>query len=177
MDPFLGQLDVLYLCNNAPFSSATTRKHILDFANSGKGLLLVHPALWYNWTHWPEFNQVLCGGGSRGHDRYAEFEVTVTDPDHPLMRGLPAKFTVKDELYWFEPDPQGTPIKVLAVRVEASGPGEPGAVVAVDRDGIVVACGEGTRLRLIEVQPASRKPMPASAFAAGARLAPGTRFV
>jgi len=114
LDPFLGQLDVLYLCNNAPFSSATTRKHILDFANSGKGLLLVHPALWYNWTHWPEFNQVLCGGGSRGHDRYAEFEVTVTDPGHPLMRGLPPKFSVKDELYWFEPDPQGTPIKVLA---------------------------------------------------------------
>jgi type 1 glutamine amidotransferase len=27
---------------------------------------------------------------------------------------VPARFTIKDELYWFEPDPQGTPIKVLA---------------------------------------------------------------
>jgi type 1 glutamine amidotransferase len=30
------------------------------------------------------------------------------------MRGVPAKFRLKDELYWFQPDPQGTPIKVLA---------------------------------------------------------------
>jgi type 1 glutamine amidotransferase len=86
----------------------------MDFAASGKGLLLVHPALWYNWADWPQYNRVLCGGGSRGHDGYAEFEVTVNDPAHPLMRGVPARFTLRDELYWFEPDPQGTPIKVLA---------------------------------------------------------------
>ena len=30
------------------------------------------------------------------------------------MRGMPAKFTVNDELYWFEPDSQGAPIQVLA---------------------------------------------------------------
>jgi len=40
--------------------------------------------------------------------------VVVTEPTHALMRGVPAKFTIKDELYWFEPDSQGTPIKVLA---------------------------------------------------------------
>jgi type 1 glutamine amidotransferase len=27
---------------------------------------------------------------------------------------VPASFKIKDELYWFEPDTQGTPIKVLA---------------------------------------------------------------
>ena len=67
-------------------------------------------------------------------------------------------------------------LKVLAARAEAGGPGEPGVVMAVDREGIVVSCGEGTRLRLLRVQPESRKPMPASAFAAGARLSPGARF-
>jgi putative membrane-bound dehydrogenase-like protein len=110
----LENLDVLFLSNNAPFTNEDSRRRIFDFAGSGKGFLLVHPALWYNWANWPEYNRVLCGGGSRGHDSYAEFEVTVTDPDHPLMRGVPAHFKVKDELYWFEPDPQGTPIKVLA---------------------------------------------------------------
>jgi type 1 glutamine amidotransferase len=40
--------------------------------------------------------------------------VAVTEPTHALLRGVPAKFTIKDELYWFDPDPQGTPIKVLA---------------------------------------------------------------
>ena len=80
VEQFLDDLDVLYLCNNAPFTSSASRQHILDFANAGKGLLLVHPALWHNWADWPEFNRELCGGGSRGHDRYGEFEVTVTEP-------------------------------------------------------------------------------------------------
>jgi hypothetical protein len=40
----------------------------------------------------------------------------------------------------------------------------------------VVACGEGTRLRLLDVQPESRRAMSAAAFAAGLRLAPGARF-
>ena len=70
----------------------------------------------------------------------------------------------------------GTLVKVLRARSEAPGPGEPGEVTAVDRDGIVVGCAEGTRLRLVEVQAESRKAMAASAFAAGARLTPGARF-
>jgi methionyl-tRNA formyltransferase len=69
---------------------------------------------------------------------------------------------------------EGRSLKVLRARPLAeTGGGAPGTVVAVDREGVVIACGEGTRLRLLEVQPESRKAMPASAFAAGARLAPG----
>src|SRR5207249_9439735 len=112
--PALKDLDALYLSNNQPMKDAALRKAIFDFADAGKGLLLVHPALWYNWPNWPEYNRVLCGGGSRGHDGLAEFEVTITDPSHPLVQGLPQKFTVRDELYWFQADPQGTPIKILA---------------------------------------------------------------
>ena len=70
----------------------------------------------------------------------------------------------------------GTLVKVLRARPDAPGPGEPGEVTAVDRDGIVVGCAGGTRLRLVEVQAESRKAMAASAFAAGARLTPGARF-
>ena len=81
---------------------------------NGKGLIGLHPGLWYNWKDWPEYNRTLIGGGARGHDRLGEFEVIVTEPAHALVRGVPAKFSIKDELYWFEPDAQGTPIKVLA---------------------------------------------------------------
>jgi putative membrane-bound dehydrogenase-like protein len=112
--PVLKNLDVLYLSNNQPIKDVATRQGILDFADSGKGLLLVHPALWYNWADWPEYNRVLAGGGARGHDKYGAFEVKVTDPAHPLMAGVPSQFTINDELYWFEPDSQGTPIQVLA---------------------------------------------------------------
>ena len=71
-------------------------------------------------------------------------------------------------------------VKILRARLEAVGEGAgvapPGTVLAVDETGIVVACGEASRLRLLEVQPESRRPMPAAAYASGARLSPGARF-
>ena len=83
-------------------------------AAAGKGLVLLHPGLWYNWNEWASYNRELAGGGSRGHDRYGEFEVTVSGGSHPLMKGVPASFRLSDELYYFEPDAKGTPIQVLA---------------------------------------------------------------
>lgn len=107
-------VDVLIVSNNKPFTDDATKQAITRHVENGKGLIGLHPGLWYNWRNWPEYNRVLVGGGSRGHDRLGEYEVIVTEPAHALMRKVPAKFTIKDELYWFEPDPQGTPIKVLA---------------------------------------------------------------
>jgi methionyl-tRNA formyltransferase len=71
---------------------------------------------------------------------------------------------------------RGARLKLLRSAVEAPGDGEAGVVSSVDAAGIVVACGEGTRLRLLEVQPDSRRAMPAAAFAAGAHLRAGDRF-
>ena len=53
---------------------------------------------------------------------------------------------------------------------------QPGTVVAVGPSGVTVACGVGTCLLLLEVQPESRRAMPATAWAAGARLGSGTRL-
>jgi uncharacterized protein len=110
----LSQIDVLYLTNNQPFNDPKTREAIMKFAESGKGLVLGHAALWYNWADWPEYNLKLVSGGSRGHDRYGPFEVTVADKKHPVMKGIPAKFTLKDELYYYKVDPKGPGIHVLA---------------------------------------------------------------
>jgi len=107
-------VDVLIISNNKPFTDDATKTAILRHVQDGKGLIGLHPGLWYNWNDWPEYNRTLIGGGARGHNTYGAFTVTVREPNHPLMRGVPATFTLKDELYWFEPNPQGTPIKVLA---------------------------------------------------------------
>src|SRR6266536_3028235 len=106
--------DVLYLSNNQPMTNPALGKAIFDFADAGHGLLLVHPALWYNWADWPEYNRALVGGGARSHDKYGEFEVTVDAPEHPLMAGVAKTFKITDELYHFEPDKEGKPILVLA---------------------------------------------------------------
>lgn len=55
------------------------------------------------------------------------------------------------------------------------GSGEPGTVIDVDRDGLVVACGEGA-LALAELQLPGRKRMPARALVAGRPIPPGTRL-
>jgi methionyl-tRNA formyltransferase len=72
----------------------------------------------------------------------------------------------------------GKTLKVLssAVAGEPSGAaGEPGEVVALGRDGIAVACGEGV-LRLQVVQPEGGKAMDAWAYAQGRRVAAGERL-
>ena len=110
----LKDVDVLYLSTNQPMADAALRKGIFDFADSGKGLLLIHPALWYNWGDWPDYNKTLVGGGAKGHDKFAEFEVTVDDAKHPVMAGVSKTFKITDELYNFIKDEKGTPITVLA---------------------------------------------------------------
>jgi methionyl-tRNA formyltransferase len=71
----------------------------------------------------------------------------------------------------------GRLLKAIRVQPLAEGAADaPGTVLAVGKAGVDVACGGGSRLRLVEVQPESRKAMPAAAWAAGARLAPGARL-
>ncbi len=68
----------------------------------------------------------------------------------------------------------GKRVKVLRMRPEA-GQGTPGVVQAVDREGVLVGTGEGL-IRLLEVQPEGRRPMPAADWARGYGVGPGTRL-
>ncbi len=71
-------------------------------------------------------------------------------------------------------------VKVLAARpidTGVAGLDEPvGTLLDVLAEGLSVACGAGSRLLVTRVQPESRRPMSAAAFAAGARLRPGVRL-
>jgi methionyl-tRNA formyltransferase len=71
----------------------------------------------------------------------------------------------------------GETLKVIAARAEEyRGKAEtPGLVLACEREGILVAAGAGA-LRLLEIQPPGKRPMPACAWLAGHCLEPGTRF-
>ena len=69
------------------------------------------------------FSVWMAGGGSRGHDRLGEYEVKATNSAHPIMKGVPASFRITDELYYYTPDPAGTPIEVLATATSTLKPG------------------------------------------------------
>jgi len=53
---------------------------------------------------------------------------------------------------------------------------EPGVVFAVAKDGIAVACGEGTILRITEVKPEGKRTMSVRDFLNGAKIGRGDRF-
>jgi len=70
-----------------------------------------------------------------------------------------------------------TLVKVLGSKVEKlEGKfGEPGEITEIARDGIIVAAGSGA-VKLIEIQPESRKRMGAADYARGCGLKVGDRF-
>lgn len=111
---YLPDVEVLYLSNNQPINDPAVRQAIFDFVEAGNGLLLGHAALWYNWEDWPEYNAQLVSGGSRGHDPYGSFKVKITNTEHPITENVEQSFTLKDELYYYVPDPDGPGVEVLA---------------------------------------------------------------
>ncbi len=110
----LKDADVLYMTNNQPYSE-DAKEAIMSHANAGKGLIIQHPSVWYNWKDWPVYNRTLVGGGSESHETLQEFKVQVVKPNHPIMRGIPSSFNIIDELYRWEKDPAGTAIEILAI--------------------------------------------------------------
>jgi len=68
----------------------------------------------------------------------------------------------------------GKTLKVLSASVR-EGKGERGEILSVDRDGIVVACGEGA-VRLEKVQPEGGRAMSAWEYAQGRRVRKGDRL-
>lgn len=69
----------------------------------------------------------------------------------------------------------GSPVLKIHGLTLASGSGAPGTVLAVDADGLVVACGVGA-VRLSDVQAAGKPRMPGRAWANGARIRQGDRL-
>lgn len=118
---YLPQADVLYLSNNRPITNPAARQAIMAFANAGKGLLIAHAAMWYNWKDWPEYNQQIVSGGSRGHDKYGTFDVTINETNHPITKDVEPKFTLKDERYYYIPDTAGPGVEVLASSSQSAG--------------------------------------------------------
>jgi putative membrane-bound dehydrogenase-like protein len=110
VDEFEAQLPLaklLILTNNQPIEKPELRRRISEHVAQGSGLFVVHPATWFNWTDWPEFNAQLVGGGARSHEDYGEFEVRALAPRHELLKGVDHPFRIRDELYRVELDPAG----------------------------------------------------------------------
>ncbi len=73
-----------------PAPGEQARENLRRFVESGKGLMLIHFACGA-WQDWPEFKNLagrVWDPKLRGHDPHGEFTVEITDPDHPVTRGM-----------------------------------------------------------------------------------------
>jgi len=111
---YLKRSDLLILANNQPIG-AEGQAAVSRFVEKGKGLLLLHAAVWYNWADWPAYNRDYVGGGSRSHEKYQEFKNYVVHAAHPITKGVPTTFEFRDELYRHAPDPAARGIEVLVI--------------------------------------------------------------
>ena len=104
--------------NRKFFDTGAYRKALFDFAAAGKGIIMLHPGTWYGFPGWPELNAQIVGGGARGHDKIHPFEVKKLK-DHPVMQDVPASFTVEDELYYVNAEPEKIPAGTAPIEVIA----------------------------------------------------------
>ncbi len=113
--------DVLIFCTNQPLPPEV-QQAIEDHVTGGGALLALHPGTWFNWPEWPNLHHDLLGGGARGHEPLRPFEVQLARADHPALQGVPASFSVTDELYRSERDNTFVPIEILAYGKSAHTP-------------------------------------------------------
>ena len=115
----LANADAAIISVNRKFFDTTAyRKALFDFAATGKGIVMLHPGTWYGFTGWPELNAQIVGGGARGHDKIHPFEVKKIK-SHPVMEGVPESFTVEDELYYVNAEPDKVPAGTAKITVLA----------------------------------------------------------
>jgi len=84
--------------NNKGFDTEAQKKAFQDYIRAGGGFAAIHSS---NATarDWPWY-WAMVGGKFIRHAPHQEFDVLVTDPDHPSTAHLPERWTVNDECYY-----------------------------------------------------------------------------
>ena len=95
----LPQADVLIFSgNHEQWGTDEFQKALNDFADAGKGIILIHAA---TWSHpWKGYNARFVGGDTKGHG-YGDVTALNKKKGHPVMKGVPDTFHIEDESYHF----------------------------------------------------------------------------
>jgi len=84
--------------NNEGFDTQEQKKAFQAYIRGGGGFMAIHSA---NATEreWPWY-WAMVGGKFIRHAPHQEFDVVLTDGDHPSTAHLPERWTIKDECYY-----------------------------------------------------------------------------
>ncbi len=111
----------------APFElSGAAQAAVQAFAEAGGGWLGIHAAglvgpafVGADGQGWPWYDDLFGGIAYLPHPAYQRGVAVVEDSDHPITRGLPARFEMGDEWYEFDRSPRGA-VRVLISADEGS---------------------------------------------------------
>ncbi len=84
--------------NNDGFDTEEQKKVFQDYMRNGGGFVAIHSAN-ASERQWPWY-WALVGGKFVRHAPHQQFDVLVTDPEHPSTSFLPSRWTVEDECYY-----------------------------------------------------------------------------
>jgi type 1 glutamine amidotransferase len=101
--PKLNPYDVIVFYYTVGTLSAAQEKGLLDFVASGKGFVGIHPAA-DSFRNCSEY-RAMVGGSFVTHPHYRQYQVSVTDSEHPITKEL-EEFFVTDEQYILAYDPR-----------------------------------------------------------------------
>ena len=98
--------------NHAQWGTPEFQKALHDFADAGKGIVLIHAA---TWSHpWEGYNKRFVAGETKDHGKGDVAADSIRPANHPILKGVPQSFTIADESYhsvFFEKDGQTTLIE------------------------------------------------------------------
>jgi len=125
---------------NGPLWTEEARRNFIDAVRNGTGVCILHPSNngYEGWTEYEELCALMWRDAST-HGAYHKFDVTLTDTEHPITKGLPP--VIKDhpdELYANLAHMHNSPHHVLATAhssLESRGTGEDEPVLIVRKYG------------------------------------------
>jgi len=91
---------VIFLTTGEIPLSDEQKQELIDYVERGGGFVGVHNAADTLYGY-PKYHEML-GGTFNGHPWTGEVGVVVEDGDHPSTKGLPIKFTTREEVYTFK---------------------------------------------------------------------------
>jgi len=107
----LADFDLCIFCATPSEMTNEEEQALTDFVAGGKDLLAVHSATVVNEKNTKYID--LIGGRFIHHSPYYEFQVKIEDAEHPVTKGL-QDFSISDELYVLDRDPEGADILATA---------------------------------------------------------------
>ncbi|MFN0128877.1 MAG: ThuA domain-containing protein [Verrucomicrobiales bacterium] len=111
------------LFKDAPAGEDVLKKSLVDFVQTGKGLVGVHSAT-DTYKDWKEYTDMM-GGAFAGHPWNSKDTVRLKnlDPDHPLTAAFKGDgLTLQEEMYIFRPDTAKPDARRMLLAIDPNGP-------------------------------------------------------